>query len=228
MPFERGLMRPLWLLLVLGVAPLIAVVIGHAIWHGQHRADVLSAARQSPAAAAEMIALRFGSQRAVCHPVKPRDDIDNLISALMALERFGASPMESTVETLTVRVTGWLGLKPPDLSYGPGQIRLSRAASLTADMGQEAPQGRSATARALLEPCSARKIARQLIETARLRANVKAVAYGGLGHAEISRLAAIYNAQAGPTNEKAALAHRLFNRIAYHLTLHYRYAVISG
>lgn len=226
MPLGRGLARRL---LVLGVALLAAIAAGHAIWHNDRRADVHAAAARSPAAAAGIIARRFGSRRAVCHPVKPRDDIDNLISALMALERFGISPFESMIETVTVHASRWLGLTPPDFSYGPGQIRLSRAVSLTNEAKEPSGgQTRTATASALLEPCAARGVARRLIAQARdlqpNGANTKAV----LNRARVIRLAAAYNAQAAPADEKAALAHHLFNRIAYHLTLYYRYESARG
>lgn len=220
-----GFGRRIGLLVATGVAAiLIAIVLGQALLHEYRRADVLTTAAQSPAAAASLIAQRFGAADAVCHPAEPRDDIDNLVSALFALERFGTSPFETTAEMMALRVSHWLGLTPPDFSYGPGQIRLSRALSL-ADVAKEpsGSQTRTAMAWALLKPCAARRVARRLLAPARdlkpNSANTKAV----LDHARVVRLAAAYNAQAAPADGKAALAHHLFNRIAYHLTLHYRY-----
>ncbi|MFP3921443.1 MAG: hypothetical protein ACLFU3_07020, partial [Dichotomicrobium sp.] len=45
-----------------------------------------------------------------------------------------------------------------------------------------------------------------------------------LTHPQIVRAATAYNAQSAPDTAHAALAHRLYNDIAYHLSLHYRYA----
>jgi hypothetical protein len=220
-----GVGRRIGLLLAIGVlAIFIAVVLGQAFLHEHRRADVLTTAAQSPAEAASLIAQRFGAADAVCHPAEPRDDIDNLVSGLFALERFGTSPFETTAELLALRVSHWLGLTPPDFSYGPGQIRLSRALSL-ANLAKE-PSGwqtRTAMASALLKPCTARRVARRLIAQARELKPNRARAETVLSHARVVRLAAAYNAQATPADGKAALAHHLFNRIAYHLTLHYRY-----
>ncbi|RIA54998.1 hypothetical protein [Dichotomicrobium thermohalophilum] len=215
----------IWPLFPLAAAAILFVfVIGQAIRHDYRRSDILSTAAQSPASAAAAIAERFGAGTAVCHPTGPTDDLDNLISALFALERFGVSPFETTAEALAVRVSGWLGLTPPDFSYGPGQIRLSRALSLAAVADDPAGwKTQVATASKLLEPCAARGVARRLIRQARHRRQGELDAEGALDHGELDRLAAIYNAQDAPTDGKAALAHHLFNRIAYHLTLHYRY-----
>jgi hypothetical protein len=217
---RRGGWRTALTLALSSAAILVAAGVWQALEHDRRRADIAATAAQSPAAAAGAIARRFGAPEAVCHPAEPRDDIDNLISALFALERFAVSPFEATVEGLAVRATR-LGLTPPDWSYGPGQIRLSRALSLSAGADGTRPRP-EAVAAALLEPCAARRVARRLIATARGGAVTEADE-GVLGRTEIIRLAAAYNAQAAPADATAALAHSLFNQIAYHLTLHYRY-----
>ena len=217
---RRGGWRIALTLALSSAAILVAAGVWQALEHDRRRADIFASAAQSPAAAAEAIARRFGAHAAVCHPAEPRDDIDNLISALFALERFAVSPFEATVEALAVRAAQ-LGLTPPDWSYGPGQIRLSRALSLSASADGTRPQPEEVAA-ALLEPCAARHVARRLIAAARGGA-ATADDEGVLARTEIIRLAAAYNAQAAPADANAALAHGLFNQIAYHLTLHYRY-----
>jgi len=225
--------RRVWPNLSLAVAgTLLALVVCQAIRHEDARADIRAIAAKSPAAAAQMIARRFGAAHAVCHPDMARDDIDNLISALFALERMSLSPFENTIERFGLRASHLLGLTPPDFSYGPGQIRLSRALALAPvePAGLAGPEpwvGRQpliATALALLDGCSARMTARRLIKTAPGRSPTKVEPTATLDHAEITQLASFYNAQAEPADAKAALAHHVFNQIAYHLTLHYRYA----
>lgn len=211
---------------------LVGLVVWQAIRHDDQRADIRAIAAKSPAAAAQLIASRFGAAQAVCHPDIARSDIDNLISALFALERMSVSPFENTIERLALRASHWLGLTPPDFSYGPGQIRLSRAMALAPVqpaglVGPEPRMGRQtriATALALLDGCSARTTARRLIKSALGRSLTKGEATAKLDHADITRLASFYNAQAKLADAEAALAHHVFNQIAYHLTLHYRYA----
>ncbi len=217
---RRGGWRIALTLALGGGAMLVAAGVWQALEHDRRRADILVAAAQSPAAAAGAILRRFGGRKAVCHPAGHRDDADNLISALFALERFAVSPFEATVEALAVRAAR-LGLTPPDWSYGPGQIRLSRALSLSAG-ANGTPARPAEVASALLEPCSARLVARRLIATAPGGSVAKADE-GVLGRADIVRLAGAYNGQAAPADADAMLAHSLFNRIVYHLTLHYRH-----
>lgn len=223
-------------LTVAAVAVAIALGAYWLIRHDSLRAEALSKAALSPAAAGEVIAGTFGSRAAICHPPKPRDDVDNLVSGLFALERFGVSPFEAAVERWIARLSLWLRLAPPDLSYGAGQIRLSRAIALveddiTTEPGtprsngpQNSTASRAQLAIALLDPCFARKVARRLIETALSYGVQTFGARSLLDYDQIIELARVYNAQASPGDAKAILAHRLFNQIAYHLTLHYRYA----
>jgi hypothetical protein len=217
-------------------AVVIALGIAGLIWHDRSRAEVLRAAAQSPAAAAGIIAEKFGASAAICQPRKPGDDLENLVSALFALERFGVSPFEAQAERWIARLSPRLGLAPPDLSYGAGQIRLSRAIALAgqrhagkrrnagSNQRRDSAAIRARMAGALLDACLARQVARRLLETGLDRKLPMADADCLLSHDQIIRLAAMYNAQAAPGDAKAALAHRLFTRIAYHLTLHYRYA----
>jgi hypothetical protein len=217
-----------------GIAVILAAVLVYQlIRHNERRADIMSMAAQSPAAAAEMIARRFGKPEAVCHPGGPHDDIDNLVSALFAIERFGVAPFETTVETVAARLSMTIGLRPPDFSYGPGQIRLSRAVSLASETtprnaaapsGPESAPTHQGAALALLNACAARRVARHLIGAALDRPVAEAGSNRALARDQIMRVAAIYNAQAAPADGKAALAHRVYNLIAYHLTVHYRYA----
>jgi hypothetical protein len=217
-----------------GIAVILAAVLVYQlIRHNERRADILSAAAQSPSAAAGMIARRFGKPEAVCHPEVPHDDADNLVSALFALERFGVAPFETTVEKVAARLSAAIGLRPPDFSYGPGQIRLDRAMLLsrkTTHRNAAAPSGREAApthesaALALLNACAARNVARRLIGAGLDQQVEKPGSDRILARDQIMRAAAIYNAQAAPTDRKAALAHRVYNLIAYHLTVHYRYA----
>ncbi len=218
-------------------AGLLAIVmIGHLVRHDAQRADVRVAVLDSPAAAAGIISRRFGAEAAICHPAAQSDDTENLISALFALERFAVSPFETSVETMLVRASLWLGIAPPDLSYGPGQIRLSRALSVSDDVEAHALPAASANAQAgrpgarsremvlaLLEPCAARATARRLVLQALAACCARVDPGGVLARSDIVQAAAIYNAQAAPRDAEAALAHHLFNQVAYHLALHYRY-----
>jgi len=217
-----------------GIAVILAAVLVYQlIRHNERRADILSAAAQSPSAAAEMIARRFGKPEAVCHPEGPHDDADNLVSALFALEGFGVAPFETTVEKVAARLSAAIGLRPPDFSYGPGQIRFSRAVSLAnetkrldaaaASVLDSAPtHGRVALT--LLNACAARRVARRLIGAALDQQVEKPGSDRVLARDQIMRAAASYNAQAASADGRAALAHRVYNLIAYHLTVHYRYA----
>lgn len=220
--------RPGWPVAARAIAAAIVMLVAGLaaafVYHDQRRAVIYRAAAGSPSAAARLIARDFGGGAAICHPAGDHDDHDNLISALFALERFARSPLESRVERYAVFASRWLGISPPDLSYGPGQIRLSRALALTPTPGQS-PERHAAQRMAfmLLDACAARAIARRVIEDALESTDAGRPAAERLAHPQILRAAASYNAQADPDTAEVALAHHLYNETAYHLTLHYRY-----
>jgi len=229
-PARRKLRRLAAGLGLAAALPLV-LIVDHALRHDARRADILHAAATSPASAAALIAGRFGARHSVCHPPHPQDDIANLVSALFALERFAVSPLEADAERIAVRASRWLGFWPPDLSYGVGQIRLSRALMLSHGAGARGKEALSsvgartaqAMAVSLLDPCRARDIAAELVGQARRPDLSRQEAASALSRAQIMRLAEVYNAQAAPETAQAALAHRLYTEITYHLTLHYRY-----
>jgi hypothetical protein len=199
-------------------ALLAAVLVIIAIRHDARRDDIYRAAVDSPAKAAARIADVFGGS--VCHP--PRgDDMENALSALFALEQFAVSPLEREFERLAATASRWLGLNPPDFSYGPGQIRLSRALVLMqedAALEARTPDAHDAAAR-LMDACTARPFARALVAAdMALR-----LAAGRLSRDEVIAIAKAYNAQRPAQTSRALLANRIYNAVAYHLVLHFRY-----
>jgi hypothetical protein len=218
-------MRPAHAVIAAGLGAsvlLAAVLVIIAIRHEARRDDIYRAAAASPAEAAARIAEAFGGS--VCHP--PRgDDLDNALSALFALEQFGVSTLELEFERLAATASQWLGFTPPDFSYGPGQIRLSRALVLMQD---DAPPGartldsHDAAAR-LLDACTARPVARALV-SADVALHLQT---GVLSRDQVVAVAKAYNAQGSSRSADALLASRMYNGVAYHLVLHFRYGAAA-
>jgi len=207
-----------------GVCALVGMLLAiMAVRHEARRDGIYRAAATSPAEAAARIAEAFGGS--VCHP--PRgDDIENALSALFALEQFGVSPLEREFERLAATASRWLGFAPPDFSYGPGQIRLSRALMLMqedAALEARTPDAHDAAAR-LLDACTARPIARGLVSADMALHPTD----GLLRRDQIISIAKAYNAQGPARASKDLLAHHLYNAVAYHLVLHFRYAGGEG
>ncbi len=203
----------------LGACALLAVLVAiMAVRHETQRDSMYRAAATSPAEAAARIAEAFGGS--VCHPARG-DDLDNALSALFALELFGVSPLEREFERLAATASRWLGFAPPDFSYGPGQIRLSRALALMrndATAAAPTPDSHDAATR-LLDACTARPVARALISGDRgLR-----LTGGVISRDQVVAIAKAYNAQGPSHSADALLANRMYNTVAYHLVLHFRY-----
>jgi len=216
-PARAVIAAALWVCAVLGM--LLAIM---AVRHEARRDGIYRAAATSPAEAAARIAETFGGS--VCHP--PRgDDMENALSALFALEQFGVSPLEREFEHLAATASRWLGFAPPDFSYGPGQIRLSRALVLMqedAALEARTPDAHDAAAR-LLDACTARPLARALVSVD----VALQITAGVLNRDQVLAIARAYNAQGPARSADALLANRMYNAVAYHLVLHFRYGAAA-
>jgi hypothetical protein len=132
-----------------------------------------------------------------------------LLTALSGVESFARSGLERLVEAAMLRAAMLLHVNPPDLSYGPLQIRLSTMRKILPD--------RDADPLLLLETCSARRIARSIIEH---EVGVPLGQGSTLTRPQVLAAAAVFNGQSTtPSGSNAAgiVASRVYQEVVYHL-----------
>ena len=139
-----------------------------------------------------------------------------IITALFTLETFAASWLERLLEKHTVRLAQLLDVTPPDWSYGPGQIRLSRATP-TRD-----PMQPSEIAALLLSTCTSIPFAQKLLSDV---APTLTSSQGRLlSQADILAIARAYNGSVGRQTNEGALSSAIYQQLTYDLVMANYYA----
>lgn len=150
------------------------------------------------------------------------DDVAALADALITVESFATPSLQAWATGIAVRVAAAMNLHIPDLTYGPGRVRLSTAARLT---GQPVgTKGDAALALRLLDGCETKKIVAAAV------VDLLPVADGAhdthLDLTTVRRVATIYNGQVDARSPQAAVAHETYNRLVYALFQHYRFEAL--
>lgn len=134
-----------------------------------------------------------------------------LIDALELLEAVGNPKWQPHAERMVFESFAFVGAAPPNLSYGPLQIRLTKYSDLEPH-----------NLRGIFDRCNARRIAWRIL-TDDTDVDLAAPA---LPREKIELLAACHNGQSPQDNRNAerALSHRIFRDLAYSLYLeaHFR------
>jgi hypothetical protein len=147
-------------------------------------------------------------------------DVEALTQALITVESFATPRLQAWATGIAVRVAATLGMDVPDLTYGPGRVRLSTAARLT----RPTPGARSGATLALrlLDGCETKKIVTAAVVD--LLPPADAGHHAHLDLTTVRRIAAVYNGQVAARTPAAAIAHETYNRLVYVLFQHYRFA----
>jgi hypothetical protein len=145
------------------------------------------------------------------------DEVDALARALITVESLATPTMETWWRSALVHMLYRMGAPVPDLTYGPGRVRLSTA-RLVLGSADETDAG---IALRLLDYCQAKDIVVQLAS------NLLAAEGSQIDPASIGRVAVRYNGQAKAQTLEAAIAHEAYKRLVLELFQHYRFAKLS-
>lgn len=154
-------------------------------------------------------------------------DEEALVRALITVESLATPRLEAWWKAALVRMAARLDLPIPDLTYGPGRVRLSMArAVIRAHAALGAEPSEAELAGRLLDYCGSKQIVAAMV------AELTQAQGGGaethhLDLSTVRRVARIYNGQAEPTTAEAAVAHATYNALVYALFQRYRFESLS-
>jgi hypothetical protein len=159
----------------------------------------------------------------VC-PARPGGDREALTRALITVESFATPRVETWWKDFLARALAWAGLSLPDLTYGPGRVRLSTAerALSTGSL----PSTDSELGVRLLDYCQTQDIVSALVsEILRSQGSGER---SSLDLPAVRRVASAYNGQAAPTTPEAVVAHETYNALVFALFEQYRFDSLRG
>jgi hypothetical protein len=202
---------------------LLAAAVLIAAGLGLHAADVAQRAaalnRFVASSGADLRPIeQFGPAFAHTCPPQPTDEVDMLARALITVESLATPTAEAWSKRALIRVLHWAGTPLPDLTYGPGRVRLSTARRvLAADLSD------SSIALRLLDYCQAKDIVARLVSGL-----LEADGSPHIDAASIRKVAVRYNGQGEAATLEAAIAHEAYKRLVIELFQHYRFAKLSS
>ncbi len=145
--------------------------------------------------------------------------------AIITVESLATPRIEAWWKSAVVLAAAHLGVRVPDLTYGPGRVRLSTARAAIDANGGLGDASRTSTdaevAKRLLDYCETKQIVAALV--------TQILTSRGGGHpahldlATVHTVARIYNGQSEPASPEAAVAHETYNALVYALFQRYRF-----
>ena len=157
-----------------------------------------------------------------CPPQPAADEVDTLARALITVESLATPTSEVWWKGALVQVLHWAGAPLPDLTYGPGRVRLSTARRVLA--GDD--EFDASIALRLLDYCQAKDIVARLVSEPSERRGRDRSPH--VDPASIGKVAVHYNGQAKARTLEAAIAHEAYKRLVIELFQHYRFAKLSS
>jgi len=121
-----------------------------------------------------------------------------------------------------VRVLHSTGAPLPDLTYGPGRVRLSTARLVLAGTYETD----ASTALRLLDYCQAKEIVASLVSN--ILKGDGGTSSPHIDAASVGKVTVQYNGQAKAQTLEAAIAHAAYKRLVLELFQHYRFAKLSS
>ncbi len=207
-------MRRIAILVIVAIGGMAAFLAVMSLEYRVRQGRIYALAGRDPALAAKRLVETFPPDGAVCAAENVSRDGAAILSALETVEGFATSPAERAAETVIATATRFLRFEPPDLSYGPLQIRPSSVRLAT---------NASPPITTLLDRCVARATARQVIE----RKLDRSLGFGAsLTRSEVLAIAALHNGQRHAERDaEQKLANRVYREIVYHLFQELRFFV---
>lgn len=156
-------------------------------------------------------------------------DQEALVRAIITVESLATARLETWWKSAVVRAAAQLGLRIPNLTYGPGRVRLSTAReAMRANGGFGAARGTltdADVAARLMDYCEAKQIVAVLV--AQILTSQGRGDRGPLDLATVRTVARIYNGQSDPHTPEAAIAHETYNALVYALFQRYRFEALA-
>jgi hypothetical protein len=203
--------------LLLATAALIAAGLGLHAADVAQRAAALNRFVASSGADLRRIE-RYDPAIARTCPPQPADELDALARALITVESLATPTAETWWKGVLIQLLHWADAPLPDLTYGPGRVRLSTARLVLAG----ADMSDSSIALRLLDYCQAKNIVVRLVSDL-----LKAEGSPHIDVASIRDVAVRYNGQGEAATLEAAIANEAYKRLVIELFQHYRFARLS-
>jgi len=210
------------------VCGLIVALIGPHLFDLSGRAWALQKFDRSAGADLQGVRYYEPNGEDTCSPLTG-GDWDALVRALITVESFATPTIESWWKGIVVHLAAAWGMPVPDLTYGPGRIRLSTAGAVVKGMyargdGVGVPPD-AALAKRLLDYCDTKQIVSVLVSDTLL---LQGGDQSHLNRKAIRHVARVYNGQSEPDTPEAAIAHETYNALVYALFQHYRFNNLSA
>ena len=203
----------------------LVVLAGVLVFDLEDQQAIIRLASTDPASAAERLAVRYSLRQHKCETNVAPDDLDALVEALMSVEMLARGRLARALESLIIVSAMQLGLRPPDLSIGRAQIRISRAMAVFNDRKLERRHLEWRIARQLLSACGARRWARRILEKIALE---QQIAMEPLDRADVELLAGHFNGQKTFPDTEGAIAHYIYRELVYHVYQTVRFRRLSA
>lgn len=201
-----------------GAAVFVALLTVHLV-DVSARETALARFLSDDAEAIERIVADYGVGPEQCAS-RQDADLRALAAAFVTIESFATSRFEGWLRA-AVTYGGTLAGLTPDISTGPGRIRMSTA---RAAADGPAPSN-SALASTLLTACGAAEIAGRMLASRRPPDGAPTP----IDRRFIEAAAAAYNGQAWPASSlQAALSARVYVDLVYAANQHYRFAALAA
>jgi hypothetical protein len=198
-------------------ATLIVLLAAH-FWDINAREFALARFLSNDREAIERIAANYGVSPGEC-ATNHDADLHSLASAFVTVESFATSRSEGWMRMLIAHGGALVGLAP-DISAGPGRIRISTA---RAALGYSPPSNR-ALARNLLTACGATEIAARILASVSQSGRAPLL----IDRRFIQAATATYNGQAQQASSlQAALSAKVYFDLIYATYQHYRFATLA-
>jgi hypothetical protein len=215
--------------LLAATAGLMLVLVGAHVIDLGARASAVRAFAWSKAADLSGVGQYEPSDAATCSWRGPGDQ-EALVRAIITVESLATSGIERWWKSGLVHVAGPLGFGIPDLTYGPGRLRLStaRAAVRASDaLGGTATDAE--VAERLLDYCETKQIVALVVaEILKSRAPREGSEPVRLDLADVRAVARIYNGQEPARTPEAAVAHATYTALVYALFQRYRFEGLAN
>jgi hypothetical protein len=188
-----------------GCFVLLGLALIAGIWTAEERQAFHARLADDVAAAAHTLASPHALEARRCPHPDLADDARSVIAALSLAEHRASGVLKPVLEWLILMAATITGLEPPDLSYGPMQIRLSRFRQLG---------GRDAWS--LLGECDAQAAAASLIQSEfgdRFSKSAR------ITYRDILQIAGWYNGQSGKPHRplEGVVSDTLYSALVYEL-----------
>jgi hypothetical protein len=152
-------------------------------------------------------------------------DQESLVRAIITVENLATPKIETWWKSALVHAAANLGLRVPDLTYGPGRVRLStarEAIGANGDLNNASGVSTDAEVAArLLDYCETKQVVAAVVQ--QILASRGREPLARLDLASVRTVARIYNGQAEPLTPEAAVAHETYTALVYALFQRYRF-----